>query len=569
MTYLITILSLLLFGYWFVKLDFTYSFGPIMISSVGKKNTLYILVISIILVSLLSVLFYYSKDIIFVNFNSLFYQVVSSIYPNSKPISNSNLLIISVVSFITLWALSRLSKFVSAPYTFLAAIIGWKLATGLNVTLSTMTKIGAVWLIAPIEALSVSMILYFIITTIYHKRHPQLFSYTYVLHLIAIGGSILFAVAIGINNEYIISFISNNLYVSSSELSYPLLLILPLLVLVIIIRKKFFSDSDKVYMKYYDLSITELTTVILSCTITLFIFSSSLIPDIDSHILPISLSSIFLGSVVGIGLMQGKEKINSQVLIKSLIANIISPLFALILSYYITDVYNMRFNIDLLPNNLPVFYKIDLNIVLISILAVIVIIFGLYVKKQHHIKNINGINSYTNHQELFENQKLISQNEVQSVIDKNQKLQGQLEYRRQSLIDVALKISEQKTFLTQIYNSLNDISLESDNAVKKTQIRELKTQIEQRLSFSEEIDGFYSQLETLHKDFEMRIIDNFPKLTKQEKKLTILLRLGFSSKYIASLMNISPKSVEISRYRLRIKLGLKKGDNLIKFIKNI
>lgn len=51
--------------------------------------------------------------------------------------------------------------------------------------------------------------------------------------------------------------------------------------------------------------------------------------------------------------------------------------------------------------------------------------------------------------------------------------------------------------------------------------------------------------------------------------LAILLRLGFSSKYIATLMNITPKSVEISRYRLRQKLGLSKGDNLVNFIRSI
>ena len=34
-------------------------------------------------------------------------------------------------------------------------------------------------------------------------------------------------------------------------------------------------------------------------------------------------------------------------------------------------------------------------------------------------------------------------------------------------------------------------------------------------------------------------------------------------------MNITPKSAEISRYRLRIKLGLKRSDNLVQFIKSI
>ena len=73
----------------------------------------------------------------------------------------------------------------------------------------------------------------------------------------------------------------------------------------------------------------------------------------------------------------------------------------------------------------------------------------------------------------------------------------------------------------------------------------------------------------VHEDFNAKLAENFPDLTQQEKRLAALLRLGFSSKYIATLMNITPKSVEISRYRLRQKLGLTRGDNLVNFIKSI
>ena len=70
-------------------------------------------------------------------------------------------------------------------------------------------------------------------------------------------------------------------------------------------------------------------------------------------------------------------------------------------------------------------------------------------------------------------------------------------------------------------------------------------------------------------NINMRLKEAFPNLTESERKLAILLRQGFSSKYIATLMNITPKSVEISRYRLRTKLGLRRSDNLVQFIKSI
>ena len=104
---------------------------------------------------------------------------------------------------------------------------------------------------------------------------------------------------------------------------------------------------------------------------------------------------------------------------------------------------------------------------------------------------------------------------------------------------------------------------------KDARTDELLSSLRERMYFTREINDFYARSEVLHKDFNMRLREAYPNLTENERKLANLLRQGFSSKYIASLMNITPKSAEINRYRLRSKLGLERSDNLIKFIKSI
>lgn len=89
------------------------------------------------------------------------------------------------------------------------------------------------------------------------------------------------------------------------------------------------------------------------------------------------------------------------------------------------------------------------------------------------------------------------------------------------------------------------------------------------MSFSDEIEQIYQQAEQVNDEFPNRLTTVSPNLSPQEKKLALLLRVGFSSKEIAPLLNISPKSVEIARYRLRKKLDLKKEENLTQFIKTI
>jgi DNA-binding CsgD family transcriptional regulator len=69
--------------------------------------------------------------------------------------------------------------------------------------------------------------------------------------------------------------------------------------------------------------------------------------------------------------------------------------------------------------------------------------------------------------------------------------------------------------------------------------------------------------------FFKEIKERYPNLTPHDLRLCSYLRLNFNSKEIAQLLNISARSVEISRYRLRKKLNLKHNDNLFDFLLRI
>lgn len=60
-----------------------------------------------------------------------------------------------------------------------------------------------------------------------------------------------------------------------------------------------------------------------------------------------------------------------------------------------------------------------------------------------------------------------------------------------------------------------------------------------------------------------------PELTSSDLKLCAYLRLNLTSKEIAPLLNISVKSVEIKRYRLRKKMNLDRNENLTDYILSI
>ena len=157
------------------------------------------------------------------------------------------------------------------------------------------------------------------------------------------------------------------------------------------------------------------------------------------------------------------------------------------------------------------------------------------------------------------------------ILAENQALHSSIEMKKQEVRNVALSIVEQKEYLESLNSIVKKLSKTKDEGERDMLIAELKVSLRQRLSYDRDVDSQYfaAQAENIHEDFNAKMMKNFPDLTQQERRLATLLRLGFSSKYIATLLNITPKSVEISRYRLRQKLGLSKGDNLVNFIKSI
>ena len=67
-------------------------------------------------------------------------------------------------------------------------------------------------------------------------------------------------------------------------------------------------------------------------------------------------------------------------------------------------------------------------------------------------------------------------------------------------------------------------------------------------------------------DFFDKLKSKHPGLTSNDLRLCAYLRLNFTSKEIAPLLNISVKSVEIKRYRLRKKMELPHELNLTDYI---
>lgn len=66
----------------------------------------------------------------------------------------------------------------------------------------------------------------------------------------------------------------------------------------------------------------------------------------------------------------------------------------------------------------------------------------------------------------------------------------------------------------------------------------------------------------LNRDFFIRLKDEYPSLTPKDLKLCAYLKMNLSTKEIATLLNVSVRGVEASRYRLRKKMDLSSDKNI-------
>lgn len=143
-----------------------------------------------------------------------------------------------------------------------------------------------------------------------------------------------------------------------------------------------------------------------------------------------------------------------------------------------------------------------------------------------------------------------------------EKLQNEIDSKNRELAISTMSLLKKNKFLSVLKSQLKDVPNKDKNI--KAVIRE----IDKNINSEDDWKFFEDAFNNADKDFLKRIKNKHETLTNNDLRLCAYLRLNLSSKEIAPLLNISVKSVEMKRYRLRKKFDLPHHDNLIDYILN-
>ncbi len=176
-------------------------------------------------------------------------------------------------------------------------------------------------------------------------------------------------------------------------------------------------------------------------------------------------------------------------------------------------------------------------------------------------------------EELFAQESLLKEQKI--IRYKNEKLEAEvamkkseMELKNKELASIAIQITHKNEILSNLKANIDQISHKVNEQAQK-ELKQLVNAIDQDLKLDEDWEQFTMHFEDVHSDFFSRLRNNYGDLTPKDLKMCAYLRMNLSSKEIAPLMNISVRGVEISRYRLRKKLGIDKDANLIEYMLNI
>ena len=211
--------------------------------------------------------------------------------------------------------------------------------------------------------------------------------------------------------------------------------------------------------------------------------------------------------------------------------------------------YSFKVNRPLYLSN---FFLLLYFIGLIVLIIIIHNAYKLYYKRQKRV--------------LFEqNQREIqlkeSENERRLIEIKNQQLEQDIESKNRELAISTMSLIKKNEFLNQLQSELKKY----DGQPKKG-VEQVTKIIDKKINHNDDWEFFEKAFNNADQDFFKKIKERHPDLTPNDLKLCAYLRLNLSSKEIAPLFNISPKSVEVKRYRLRKKMNLERETSLTNYI---
>jgi len=210
----------------------------------------------------------------------------------------------------------------------------------------------------------------------------------------------------------------------------------------------------------------------------------------------------------------------------------------------------------------PPFY-LSLTAKILYFVLILLFIVGLYFYVQH-LFLVKKKKIHLEQEEIRRHE--IEKRELKIIALKKDKLELELKVKSKELAGSTMTIIKKneiiKTIKEEVINQKKVLGIQYPNKYYDKLIRLL----DENLSSEDDWAIFQTNFDRIHENFFLNLRTKYPDLTSNDLRFCAYLHLNLSSKDIAHLMNISPKGVEVARYRIRKKIGIPSTKSLTEFM---
>jgi DNA-binding CsgD family transcriptional regulator len=147
----------------------------------------------------------------------------------------------------------------------------------------------------------------------------------------------------------------------------------------------------------------------------------------------------------------------------------------------------------------------------------------------------------------------------------------ELKNKELELLSTATYIEQRNNNLRNLRDNLNAASDSNSNksTINKVSNPELSKELDSIIKSRSSFDSFKNQFTKAFPNFFKTLINLHPSLSPTDLQLCAFIKMNQTNQDIASINNLSRRSVESQRYRLRKKLNIDKKTDLFNYLTNL
>ncbi len=215
---------------------------------------------------------------------------------------------------------------------------------------------------------------------------------------------------------------------------------------------------------------------------------------------------------------------------------------------------------------IPRWYTHTWVIVLFVTIFLLIVVITIFYFHRYHVKK--RLNMQIAHEEelhkIQEEQLLLTEKEIVKL--RNDNLRNDLAFKSNQLASATMASIRKNEVLIELRNEIMRQKELLQYRYPEKYFEKIIRMIDRNLENNEDWATFEKYFDQAHVNFFSRLKDTHSTLTPKDLRLCAYLKMNLTTKEIAHLLSVSPRSVEVHRYRLRKRLGLDSSDNLTEYL---